>query len=184
MEQAWLFVSILCLVPWLVVKNLIKQLKLLAFVSILGVALWWVVKVVIKEGFSSYPFLLALITGLLVIIGLLVILGLLMLSISLLAFQLKKELKHDLVRQLGSRTIGKIISAKTGSAHYSDGDPCVYGVYTFRDSHGQEHRFEFSVAIHYPNFEQWHEFQREYSVGTEHTVYYLPWLPSMHEIEL
>lgn len=178
MEKAQLFVSVVCLAPWLLVKNLIQQLRLLACVFVFSAALGLVVKLLIKLGFSSFPFLVAL------IIGLLMILGLLVLSISFLADELKHNLKHDLVTQLGSKTIGKIISANEGVADYSDGDPCIDGAYTFRDSHGQEHRFDFSRAIHYPNREQWNEFKREYSVGTEYTVYYLPWLPSMHEIEL
>ncbi len=178
MEKAQLFVSVLYLAPWLLVKNLIKQLRLIVCVFIFSAALGLVVKLLIKVGFSSFPFLLAL------IIGLLVILGSLVLSISLLTYELQRNLKHDLVTQLGSKTIGKIISANEGVADYSDGDPCIDGAYAFRDSHGREHRFEFSRAIHYPNREQWDEFKREYSVGTEYTVYYLPWLPSMHEIEL
>jgi energy-coupling factor transporter transmembrane protein EcfT len=178
MEKARLFVSVLCLAPWLILKNLIKQLRLIASVFIFSAALGLVVKLLIKVGFSSFPFLVAL------IIGLLLILGLLVLSISFLSYELQHNLKHDLVTQLGSRTIGRIIRANEGVADYSDGDPCIDGAYAFRDSHGREHRFDFSRAIHYPNRQQWDEFKREYSVGTKFTVYYLPWSPSIHEIDL
>jgi hypothetical protein len=51
MEKAQLFVSVLCLAPWLVVKNLIKQLRLIVCVFIFSAALRLVVKLLIKVGF-------------------------------------------------------------------------------------------------------------------------------------
>jgi hypothetical protein len=103
--------------------------------------------------------------------------------IYVVALCLHDKFKSWILRQFGSNTMGKIISAHEG-VDKPDLDLCIYGVYTYQDSHGREHRSEFCRAMHWPSGEQWDKLEQECSVGKEHTVYYLPCLPSIHEIQM
>ena len=75
--------------------------------------------------------------------------------------------------------MGTVISSKRCD---DSEDVCVCGVYTYQDQLKWEHKVKFLFCSHWPSNEEWNKVMQSCGPGAKNQVYYLSWLPFIHEI--
>jgi hypothetical protein len=88
--------------------------------------------------------------------------------------------KHFMVTKIGNQTTGTVIRSQRCD---DSEDVCVCGVYSYQDQLKWEHKVKFRCCWHWPSNEEWEIVIQQCGSGAENTVYYLPWLPFIHEIQ-
>ena len=85
---------------------------------------------------------------------------------------------HLVVTTLGVKTTGTVIISQP----CDDEDVCLRGFYSYRDWLSWEHKFKFHISVHQPD-EHWIKILQNYKLGAQNTVYYLPFMPFIHEMQ-
>ncbi|MFZ4657062.1 MAG: hypothetical protein ACOYNY_08630 [Caldilineaceae bacterium] len=97
-----------------------------------------------------------------------------------LGYRVLHRVLHLVVIGFGVET-----TALVRNAHRSEKDGNVYlqGDYVFTDARGREHTFAFTICADWPGDAQWRKIMHFYTRGQRNRVRYLPWLPSLHEVQ-
>ena len=129
---------------------------------------------------SGYPawFLVVLVP--LTLIGVALSVIALVLGLVLIEIEVLGPFKHVVVTRYGIKTTGTVVSSFDCS---DPEDSCMCGSYKFSDLRGQDYEFKFKICIHWPSNEQWKLIKQGYSEGAQNPVYYLRFLPFVHEIQ-
>jgi hypothetical protein len=88
--------------------------------------------------------------------------------------------RRFVVTKIGIETTSTVLDSQPC---YDSEDVCICGVYVYRDRLKREHKVKFRYCIHWPSKEVWNMVMQSCSTGAENPVYYLSWLPFVHEIQ-
>jgi len=91
-----------------------------------------------------------------------------------------RTVKHFVVTKIGIQTTATVIHSQRCD---DNEDVCVCGTYIYHDRLNWEHKAKFRYCWHWPSNEDWDKVMQSCGLGAENPVYYLPWLPFIHDIQ-
>jgi len=155
-------------------KTALIALALAVFVDLLCYC-----AMILLVGIGSPSWALFILIPLFAVAGLVSIIALI-LSL-LLAYGFLLWINHVVVTSVGIKTTATVISSQR-CEHLDDDNACLCGFYSYRDWLRWEHKSKFRICVSWPSKERWATVMQTYGLGAQNPVYYLPWLPFIHEM--